>query len=63
MPKFIVYARWQMSDYFEVEAETMDEAIEKVYANDDDKYCVDDRGEYVDDSFEIDKKQCEPALT
>lgn len=45
-----------MCDEFDVEAETLDEAIEKVYANNDNKYCIGGKGEYVDDSFEIDQQ-------
>ena len=52
----MVVAEWKMCDEFEVEADTLEDAIEKVYANDDDKYCVGDKGEYIDDSFEVDKK-------
>lgn len=43
-----------MYDDFEVEADSLDEAIDKVYSNDDNQYCIGGKGEYVDDSFLVD---------
>lgn len=63
MPKFLICAEWKICGDVEVEAASMDEAIEKVYANDNNEFCLSAfDGEYVDDSFEVVREACEPEL-
>ena len=58
MAKFVVVCRWEEIGEFEVEADSLEQAIEKVY-EDDEKYCVGNAdGEYIDDSFKIHKGEC-----
>jgi hypothetical protein len=51
MPKFKVACSWTMIDEFEVEADTLEEAICKVEDNENNAFPL--KGEYLDDSFEI----------
>lgn len=63
MPKFTIAVTWEMAGEFEVEADTLEQAIEMV-EDDDDTYAVDKAdGEYVDDSFKVNKEFCEGINT
>lgn len=53
MPKFKIPVVWEMCDEFEVEAETIEDAIVEVQDNVDDKYNIEGMGEYIDDSFSV----------
>ena len=54
MPKFKVAVQWTEIGEFEVEANSLDEAIAKVEENENDEYPTSKAGgEYVDDSFEV----------
>lgn len=50
--KYKVYATWSMGVIVEVEAASLDEAIEKV-EKDEIEINVEEDGEYVDSSFEV----------
>lgn len=52
MPTFKVPVIWSLVGEFEVEANSLDEAIEKVENNENDAYPLDKaHGEYIDDSL------------
>lgn len=53
--KFTVGAYWTVGHSYEVEAETLEQAIEMVEANDDNKFPIDGVGEYIDDTFQVDR--------
>lgn len=55
MKKFLIPVSWTMYGEFVVEAESLEQAIEVVNENVDDKFCIADAdGEYADDSFIVD---------
>ncbi len=55
MPMFKVFAEWKSYDEFDVEADTLEEAMQIVEDNDNGEYGIND-GEYIDGSFVVDKK-------
>lgn len=56
--KFKIPVCWLMSRTFIVKANSIEEAIDKVYDDVDGKYPV-KGGKYVDDSFVVDNDCCE----
>lgn len=52
MPKYYVACRWDMAGEFEVEADSLKEAIAKV-ESEEGEYKGLPEGEYVDDSFTV----------
>lgn len=56
--KFKIPTSWSVSKTFIVEADSMEDAIDKVCCNENDKYPI-KGGEYVDDSFIVDEDCCE----
>lgn len=62
MAVFHIPVTWQERGEFLVEADTIEEAIEKVYANEKDEFSTTASDpEYVDDSFSVIKPECRPA--
>lgn len=56
--KYRVYAEWKMEHYFIIEADSLDEAIEKAYDNENGCTNIGNAetiGSYVDESFVVDK--------
>jgi hypothetical protein len=53
MPKFKIACEWTMIDEFDVEADTLEEAILKVEENENNAFPL--KGEYLDDSFQINR--------
>jgi hypothetical protein len=53
MPIFTVPVNWQMAGEYSVEAETLEEAIEKVFDAEPPYECLPKGGEYVDDSMTV----------
>lgn len=63
MPKFTIAVTWEMAGEFEVEADTLEQAI-KMVEDDEDTYDVDGAdGEYVDFSFKVNKEFSEGINT
>lgn len=64
LKKFKIVAKWEMVECFEVVAESMEKAIEMVEENEDgcsqitNAYSI---GNYVDDTFEVIKEDCEES--
>lgn len=56
--KFKIGASWEVYKKFIVEANSLEEAIDKVYCNENCNYPA-EGGEYVDDSFVVDDDCCE----
>lgn len=54
MPKFKIACEWTMIDEFDVEADTLEEAILKVEENENNAFPL--KGEYLDDSFQINRE-------
>ena len=53
MSKQRIAVTWQMCGYIEVEADSIEEAMDDVMNNPDDYNLPDDGGDYVDGSFEL----------
>ncbi len=52
MPKFRVFCIWHVAHTFEVDADTLEEAKEKLL-NAEPPYDILPKGDFVDDSFEV----------
>lgn len=56
--KFVIACDWQMAGEFTVEANSLEEAIEKVNASEPPYDGLPEDGEYVDDSFNVNTDCC-----
>lgn len=59
MPEFNIVCEWKVRHTFHgIEAATLKDAIEQAYSAEG-KFATLPHGEYVDDTFEVDKKESE----
>lgn len=59
MPKFTVGVEWVVCGEVEVEADSLDEAIDKIMYDETGQYDIDEiENDYVDDSFRVNRDCC-----